>query len=107
MLRHWPLRLGLLVAAAILDLAACAVLAARIAAANDLFPRWLGTRLWLFEGIDPYAPVAGAAMLAAMGSVPGGSDRPFVFGFVYPGYVALLLAPLAVLPFPAAGTIWL
>jgi hypothetical protein len=31
----------------------------------------------------------------------------FAFGFVYPGYVALLLAPLAVLPFPVASTIWL
>jgi len=101
-------RLGVaLVAAAIaLDAWACALLASRMGATNDLFPRWLGTRLWLERGWDPYGPEATAAIAAAMGSAPLGGDR-FVFGFVYPGYVALLLAPLAPLPFEAAATVWL
>jgi alpha-1,2-mannosyltransferase len=42
-----------------------------------------------------------------MGAAPGEALGAFVFGFVYPGYVALLLAPLALLPFGVAATVWL
>ena len=31
----------------------------------------------------------------------------FAFGFTYPPYVALVIAPLAVLPLPVATTLWL
>ena len=101
-------RLGfvLVLAAIALDVWACAQLAARVGATNDFFPRWLGTRLWLERGWDPYGAQTTAAISAAMGEAPLGGER-FVFGFVYPGYVALLLAPLAILPFAAAATIWL
>jgi hypothetical protein len=98
---------ALAIAAALaLDVWACAHLAPLMGATNDLFPRWLAVRLWIERGWSPYSPETDAAIRAAMGSVPLGGEA-FVFGFVYPGYVAPLLAPLALLPFETAATIWL
>jgi hypothetical protein len=74
---------------------------------NDLFPRWYGTRAWLLQGLDPYSVEVDEGIRAALGGAPGEALGAFVFGFVYPGYVALLLAPLAVLPLPWAATLWL
>jgi alpha-1,2-mannosyltransferase len=92
-----------------LDVGASALLARAMGPANDLFPRWFGTRAWLLEGINPYATAVDDGIRAAMGGAPGTApgDSAFVFGFVYPGYVALLLAPLALLPFGAAAVVWL
>ena len=99
---------GLLLAlAAALDVWATAALARAMGPANDLFPRWFGARAWLLEGSNPYAPAVDAGIRAAMGAAPGEALGAFVFGFVYPGYVALLLAPLALLPFGVAATVWL
>lgn len=97
----------LLTLAAALDVWATAALARAMGPANDLFPRWFGARAWLLEGINPYAPAVDAGIRAAMGAAPGEALGAFVFGFVYPGYVALLLAPLALLPFGVAATVWL
>jgi hypothetical protein len=97
----------LLAVAAALDVWATASLARAMGPANDLFPRWFGTRAWLLEGLNPYAPAVDAGIRAAMGAAPGEALGAFVFGFVYPGYVALLLAPLALLPFEVAAAIWL
>ena len=98
---------ALLVAAAVaLDAVACFALAGASGATNDLFPRWLATRLWLTAGQDLYSPATDTAIREAMGQPPLGGDT-FVFGFVYPAYVALLLVPLAILPFRAAATLWL
>jgi hypothetical protein len=98
---------GLLGLALLLDLWATASLAAAMGTANDLFPRWYGTRAWLLSGADPYGAAVTEGIRQAMGGAPGESLGAFVFGFVYPAYVALLLAPLAVLPFPVAATLWL
>jgi hypothetical protein len=97
----------LLVLAVALDVWATAALAGAMGPANDLFPRWYGTRAWLLEGLDPYAPAVSEGIRQAMGAAPGEALGAFVFGFVYPGYVALLLVPLALLPFSWAATIWL
>jgi hypothetical protein len=97
----------LLVLAVALDVWATAALAGAMGPANDLFPRWYGTRAWLLEGLDPYAPAVSDGIRQAMGTAPGEALGAFVFGFVYPGYVALLLVPLALLPFSWAATIWL
>ena len=96
-----------LVPAVTLDVAATWLLAGAMGTASDLFPRWFGTRAWLFEGMSPYAAPVDEGIRAAMGGAPGEPLGAFVFGFVYPGYVALLLAPLVVLPFRAAATLWL
>jgi hypothetical protein len=97
----------LLAVATALDVWATASLARAMGPANDLFPRWFGTRAWLLEGLNPYAPAVDAGIRAAMGAAPGEALGAFVFGFVYPGYVALMLAPLALLPFEVAAGIWL
>ncbi|MGI8423301.1 MAG: glycosyltransferase 87 family protein [Chloroflexota bacterium] len=105
----WQLRrpaVVLALAAALIDAWACYALAGLTGARNDLFPRWLATRLWLASAQDLYSPATDGAIRAAMGTPPLGGDH-FVFGFVYPAYVALLLAPLAVLPLRVAATAWL
>ena len=101
----------LLVGAIALDVFATARLATTLGVASDLYPRWLGTHAWLLDGIDPYAPVIAerirADMAAGLGWDGLADSGAFAFGFVYPGYVAILLAPLAVLSFPTAATVWL
>jgi hypothetical protein len=99
--------LMLFLAALALDVWGCWQLAGAAGATNDLFPRWLGTRMWLSAGADLYGAAVNEAVRSAMGSVPLGGEGPFAFGFVYPAYVALLLAPLALLPFQLAATLWL
>lgn len=102
---------GLALLALLIDAAASARLAHLSGTANDLFPRWYGARALLLHGQSPYAPEVDEGILAAMGGAPGYDAAAglggFVFGFVYPPYVAVLLAPLAMLPFPVAATLWL
>ena len=90
-----------------LDVWATAALARAIGPHNDLFPRWYGTRAWLLQGLDPYGAAVDEGIRTALGGVPGEALGAFVFGFVYPGYVALLLTPLSLLPLPWAATLWL
>lgn len=101
----------LLVAAIALDVFATASLASALGVASDLYPRWLGTNAWLTNGVDPYALEIAERIRSDMGAELGWDGRAdsgaFAFGFVYPGYTALLLAPLAILPFPVAATVWL
>jgi hypothetical protein len=101
----------LLVGAIALDMFAMAQLATALGVASDLYPRWLGARAWLVDGTNPYAPEIAERIRADMAAGLGWDGRAdsgaFAFGFVYPGYVAILLAPLAILPFPVASTVWL
>ena len=101
----------LLALALLLDIIATNRLAIALGPASDLFPRWVGARAWVIDNVDPYSPDVTSTVRSAMGDALGwdgtADSGTFAFGFVYPGYVALLLAPLAILPFPAASTIWL
>ena len=103
----------LLVAALALDIWGTWQLGHRLGAQTDLFPRWYGTRVWLLEQRSVYDPAVKAGVFAAMHGRPPRRDGPaselddFAFGFTYPPYVALLIAPLAVLPLPVATTLWL
>ncbi len=103
----------LLAAALALDVWGTWQLGQRLGAQTDLFPRWYGTRVWLLEQRSLYDPAVKAGVFAAMHGRPPQRDGPaselddFAFGFTYPPYVALLIAPLAVLPLPAATTLWL
>ena len=101
----------LLALALLLDVIATNRLAIALGPASDLFPRWVGARAWVIEHLDPYGAGVTSTVRSAMGEALGwdgtADSGAFAFGFVYPGYVALLLAPLAVLPFPVASTIWL
>ena len=101
----------LLALALLLDIIATNRLAIALGPASDLFPRWVGARALVIEHLDPYGAGVTSTVRSAMGEALGwdgtADSGAFAFGFVYPGYVALLLAPLAVLPFPVASTIWL
>jgi hypothetical protein len=96
------------------------VLVARLAEVRgqetDLFPRWYGLRQLFLAGRNPYSDevsreiAAQTWFLALNLDLPqAGPVQPIerVFGFLYllPG--ALLLAPLAILPYPAALAVWL
>ncbi len=103
----------LLAAALALDIWGTWQLGHRLGAQTDLFPRWYGTRVWLLEQRSVYDPAVKAGVFAAMHGRTPRRDGPaselddFAFGFTYPPYVALLIAPLAVLPLPVATTLWL
>lgn len=103
----------LLAAALALDVWGTWQLGHRLGAQTDLFPRWHGTRVWLLEQRSVYDPAVKAGVFAAMHGRPPRRDGPaselddFAFGFTYPPYVALLIAPLAILPLPVATTLWL
>ena len=103
----------LLAAALALDVWGTWQLGHRLGAQTDLFPRWYGTRVWLLEQRSVYDPAVKAGVFAAMHGRPPRRDGPaselddFAFGFTYPPYVALLIAPLAALPLPVATTLWL
>ncbi|HEX2517869.1 MAG TPA: glycosyltransferase 87 family protein [Chloroflexota bacterium] len=110
MSRPRPSRLvgaGALALALALDVWATAALARAMGPFSDLFPRWYGTRVWLLQGLDPYGAEVNDGIRVALGGAPGEALGAFVFGFVYPGYVALMLLPLALLPLPWAATLWL
>lgn len=71
-----------------------------LAARGDFAEQWAAARFTL-EGGDPYDPAVwrdAAARLAGRAS-----DAR---AFVYPPYVTLALTPLALLPLPAAATLW-
>jgi hypothetical protein len=77
---------------------------------SDLYARWYGTRELLIRGRDPYS--AGVTREIQIGFYgrplsPGSSSAPMAQeAFNYPLYAAFVIAPLAVLPFPAAQQIF-
>jgi glycosyl transferase family 87 len=70
---------------------------------SDLYPRWIGARELLLHGRDPYsAEITREAQIGYYGRALDTSrqyDPKDQQGFVYPVYVALLLAPFVHLPF--------
>ena len=74
---------------------------------TDLFPRWYGLRALLLEGRSPYDETV-TAEIAAQTSLAGAPEAArAAYGFVYPLPGALLLSPLAALPYDWAGALWL
>jgi hypothetical protein len=70
---------------------------------SDLFPRWLGTREALRYRADPYSrAVTQDIQRGYYGRPLSAGSRVDPQGFVYPAYVMLLIAPLALLPFSVA-----
>lgn len=80
---------------------------------SDLYPRWLGARELLLHGRDPYSPEVTREIQTGYYGRPLDPARPGdprdEQAFAYPAYVALLLAAVIRLPFPAvqAGFRWL
>jgi hypothetical protein len=70
---------------------------------SDLYPRWLGARELLLHGRDPYSPeVTREIQIGFYGRLLNpqrASDPTDQESFVYPLYVAFLLAPTVKLPF--------
>jgi hypothetical protein len=76
---------------------------------TDLFPRWHGLRELLLHGRDPYGAAVTAEIAASTPFLHNATDPATraAFGFLYPLPGALLLAPLALLPYQAALALWL
>jgi Glycosyltransferase family 87 len=77
---------------------------------SDLYPRWLGTRELLLHGRDPYSQQVTREIQTGFYGRPlnpaNPSDPTAQESFVYPLYVAFLLAPTARLPFPTVVAIF-
>jgi hypothetical protein len=71
----------------------------------DLYPRWVGVRAMLFEGLNPYSPeVTARAQIGYYGRLAQEGESPH--DFLYPAFVAFTI-PHFLLPFPAAITTWI
>lgn len=77
---------------------------------SDLYPRWLGTRELLLHHRDPYSAEVTREIQIGFYGRPidplNPRDSPFRESFVYPLYVAFLIAPTAALPFPLAAQVF-
>jgi len=68
---------------------------------NDFAVLWGGSRT-ILDGGTPYDPAAFVATTARYGT-----ERPPIYNvYTYPGWVAVALIPLALLPVPVASAIW-
>lgn len=77
---------------------------------SDLYPRWLGTRELLLHRRDPYSPQVTREIQIGFYGRPldprNPSDPTAQESFVYPLYVAFLLAPTVTVPFQTAVVIF-
>jgi hypothetical protein len=71
---------------------------------QGLFPEWYGSRQILLQGRDPYTPETTKGIQAAIYGETAEADRGTrnQHRFAYPAFFALLIFPLAILPFSAA-----
>ncbi len=67
---------------------------------NDFSGIWAGPRA-LLQGHDPYEAATWPAVAAELQG-----QRPLTAVYGYPGYIAIALAPLALLPLPIAAVAW-
>ncbi len=102
-------RLALLAAAALALVLLCERFADLRGTETDLFPRWYGLRQLLLLGRDPYSAAVTAEIAAQTPFLRGVSAEAAqtAFGFLYPLPGALLLTPLAFLPYLVALAFWL
>jgi hypothetical protein len=70
----------------------------------DIYPRWVGIRAF-WNGLSPYSASVDIKTQTLIYGRPAiyGEDS---FGFYYPAYIAVILAPLALLPVEIAAIIW-
>jgi hypothetical protein len=77
---------------------------------SDLYPRWLGARELLLHGRDPYSAEVTREIQIGFYGRPLNSSNPSdptaQESFVYPIYVAFLLAPTIHLPFPVVAIVF-
>jgi hypothetical protein len=76
--------------------------------ANDFFLRWYPARAYFVEGRDPYDPkLAGEIENILYGHPHDLTQDEYPGDFLYPMSTAILIAPLAVLPYEWASAIWI
>ena len=73
---------------------------------NDFYPRWRGTRALFLDGQDPYSAEVTLQIQMDMYGRPARDEEDQV-AFAYPLYVAFLVLPFALLPYPLAQASWL
>jgi len=73
---------------------------------NDSIPRWIGTKAWLYEGIDPYsAEVTSRSQKMIYGRLAtAGEDQQ---KFVYPFYTILYYLPFVWMKFEWARAVYM
>ena len=74
---------------------------------NDFIPRWLGTRLFIFNGWSPYSEDTGTAIQQQIFGRPAadGEDESL---FVYPFYATLIFSPFALVSeYALARALWM
>jgi len=74
---------------------------------NDFIPRWIGTRLFLMEGLSPYSEEVSQEIqeMIFSRSETRGEDKSL---FVYPFYSAYIFAPFALISdYNTARAIWM
>jgi hypothetical protein len=77
------------------------------AGGNDFVPRWLGTRLLLLEGQNPYGDETSLAIQRFIYGRPAEAGQDQVL-FVYPLYSALFFAPFALIgDYVLARAVWM
>jgi hypothetical protein len=86
--------------------AAYRTLTSQVPGGNDFYPRWRGTRALLLDGQDPYSEEVTLQIQKDMYGRPARDDEDQV-AFAYPLYVALLILPFSLLPYPLAQAFWL
>jgi len=76
---------------------------------SDLYPRWFGARELLLHRRDPYSPEVTREIQTGFYGRPldpsNPSDPAAQMSFVYPVYVAFLLAPTIFVPFPTVAIV--
>jgi hypothetical protein len=74
---------------------------------NDFIPRWLGTRLLLTEGQNPYSDETSLAIQRFIYGRPAAAGEDSTL-FVYPLYSALIFAPFAMIgDYVLARAVWM
>ena len=74
---------------------------------NDFIPRWLGTRLFLMEGLSPYSDEVSQQIQEMIfgRSAMSGEDKSL---FVYPFYAVYIFSPYALIPeYNMARAVWM
>jgi hypothetical protein len=114
--RRWRGLAGVLCAlgAFLLLVALTSEVASWLGPATDLYSRWYGMRRLLLFGENPYGPAVTATLASHMPFLAHGVEPAVprdalatAFGFLYPLPGVLFLAPLALLPYQAALTLWM
>jgi hypothetical protein len=84
------------------------VFAERAPGGNDFLPRWLGTRQWVTQGINPYDPsVAQQAQQMIYGRPADPTAGEDLALFAYPLPITLFVVPFSLFPFVVARALWM